>query len=90
MAMSNRNVVITGANRGLGRAAVEAFAAAGANVWACARKASDEFEADMKALTERYSVLVEPVYFDFTPAADRKSTRLNSSHRLLSRMPSSA
>ena len=25
-----------------------------------------------------------------TPSADRKSTRLNSSHRLLSRMPSSA
>ena len=30
------------------------------------------------------------VLADKTPAADRKSTRLNSSHNVISRMPSSA
>ena len=36
-------------------------------------KASDEFEADMKALAERYGVLIEPVYFDLTDAAGVKA-----------------
>ena len=73
MTFKGKNVVVTGANRGLGRAAVEAFAAVGANVWACARKVSDEFEADMKALAERYGVLIEPVYFDLTEASGVKA-----------------
>ena len=69
----DKNVIVTGSNRGLGRTAVESFAAAGANVWTCARKATDEFETDMKALAEQYGVMVEPVYFDLTDAAGVKA-----------------
>ncbi|MBR5837251.1 MAG: SDR family oxidoreductase [Victivallales bacterium] len=73
MSFKERNIVITGSNRGLGRAAVEAFAAAGANVWACARKPSEAFEADMKALAEKNDVVIEPVYFDLTDVAAVKA-----------------
>ena len=37
----------------------------------------------------RHAMALDGLY-DFTAGADRKSTRLNSSHSTLSRMPSSA
>ena len=43
-----RNVIITGFNRGIGKAMVEAFAASGADIWACARKTRPEYEAWLK------------------------------------------
>lgn len=58
------NCIITGSNRGIGRNIVEKFAANGANIWACARRTSSEFEQDMQDLAERYQVTIEPVYFD--------------------------
>lgn len=64
----NSNVIITGSNRGIGKAIVEAFAASGANVWACARKATPEFEAWLKETAEHAGVWVKPVYFEMTDA----------------------
>ena len=64
--LKDKNAVITGANRGIGRETVERFAEAGANIWACARKSSDEFESDMKQVSEKYNVRVKPVYFDMS------------------------
>lgn len=58
------NVIITGARTGIGRATVEKFASQGANIWACAHCDNEEFENDMKALQEKYSVTIKPVYFD--------------------------
>ena len=53
------NVIITGSNRGIGKAIVEAFAGAGCNIWACARKATPEYEAwlDKTALKNQQGVL---------------------------------
>lgn len=70
--LSNKNAVITGARRGIGRATVEVFAKNGANIWACAREQNDEFEADMKAVSEKYGVEIWPVYFDATNEAQVK------------------
>ncbi len=58
------NCIITGSNRGIGRNIVEKFAANGANIWACARRISSEFEQDMQDLAKRHQVTIEPVYFD--------------------------
>lgn len=58
------NCIITGSNRGIGRNIVEKFAASGANIWACARRTSSEFEQDMQDLAKQYQVTIEPVYFD--------------------------
>lgn len=70
--LKNKNAVITGARRGIGRATVEVFASHGANIWACARAQNDAFEADMRSLSERYGVSIWPVYFDVTDAAQVK------------------
>lgn len=64
--LKEKNAIITGARRGIGRATVEVFASLGANVWACARKQDDDFEEDMRHIAEKYSVSVWPVYFDVT------------------------
>lgn len=62
------NVIITGCNRGIGKAMVEVFASSGANVWACARKATPEFEAWLKITAEAAGVWIKPVYFELTDA----------------------
>ncbi len=64
--LRGKNAIITGARRGIGRATVEVFAAHGANIWACARKQDEEFEKDMRRLSEKYTVEIWPVYFDVT------------------------
>lgn len=70
--LSGKNVVITGALQGIGKATVEYFASNGANVWACALKPTDEFEQFCKELESKYSVWVMPVYFDLTNADEMK------------------
>lgn len=64
--LKNKNAIVTGARRGIGRATVEVFASHGANIWACARTQNDAFEADMQSIAEQYGVSVWPVYFDVT------------------------
>ena len=60
------NVIITGSNRGIGRAMVTAFANAGHNVWACARKSSPDFENFLNKLSLKNGVWVKPVYFELS------------------------
>ena len=62
------NVIITGSNRGIGKSMVEAFAATGANIWACARKTNPEFESCLKEIAEKNNVWIKPVYFELTDA----------------------
>lgn len=73
MILKGKNAIITGARRGIGRATVETFASQGANVWACARKQDDAFEADMKSVAEKHGVEIWPVYFDVTNESEMKS-----------------
>ena len=68
-----KNVIITGSNRGIGSRVVELLASKGCNVWACARKKSDDFEARLKELSLKYSVWVKPVYFDLTDETQIKN-----------------
>jgi 3-oxoacyl-[acyl-carrier protein] reductase len=66
MLLKDKNAIITGCAQGIGKAMLETFAANGANVWACARVKTDEFEAHAKALSEKYHIEIWPVYFDMT------------------------
>lgn len=64
--LEGKNAIITGAHGGIGRATVACFARHGANVWACARKYDETFEADLATLAKEHGVWIKPVYFDLT------------------------
>lgn len=64
MILKGKNAIITGANRGIGKKILEVFSAQGANIWACARRYTKEFEEYINFLSNKYNVLIEPIYFD--------------------------
>lgn len=61
-----KTVIITGANRGIGKAMVERFAKAGYDIWACARKESEEYAAFIDETALVNNVVIKPVYFDLS------------------------
>ncbi|MDX8551849.1 glucose 1-dehydrogenase [Methanospirillum sp. J.3.6.1-F.2.7.3] len=68
----NKNAVLTGCSHGIGKATLRLFAEHGANIWACARKPSDDFENMVHELSDAYGVEIWPVYFDLTNYSDLK------------------
>lgn len=62
----SKNAIITGANRGIGRALLEAFARNGYDVWACARKQTAEFEEHLEKIRAETGQRIKPVYFDLS------------------------
>ena len=71
--MKDRNVIITGCARGIGRAMLEVFAKNGANVWACVRRPSDDFAAYSGGLADECDVRIIPIYFDLADPGQIKA-----------------
>ncbi len=65
MLLKDKTAVITGCNRGIGRAILENFVENGANVFAVVRKESEQFNALIADLSQKYGVKITPVYADF-------------------------
>lgn len=65
MLLKGKTAVITGCNRGIGKATLEIFAENGADIFACVRKEDKEFSEFIKSLSDKYNVNITPVYFDF-------------------------
>lgn len=62
--LKGKTAIITGANRGIGLAILKNFAAHGANIFACARKESDEFLLQIEKLANEHSIQIKPFFFD--------------------------
>ena len=73
MLLEQKTAVISGCNRGIGKATLETFAENGADIFACVRKESDEFNAVMTRLAEKTGVNIIPVYFDFAESEQIKA-----------------
>ncbi len=64
MLLKNKNALITGSNRGIGFSILTKFSENGANIVACARKKTDEFENKILELQKKYKNNIKPIYFD--------------------------
>ena len=70
--LSGKTALITGCNRGIGKATVAKFVSEGANVVCAIRKEKPEFKAETDVWAQKYGVNVSFVNFDLT---DEKSIK---------------
>ncbi len=66
--LKNKISLITGSNRGMGRAILERFAEQGSNIIACSRKFDKKTEELNRSFEKKYNVKIDNYYFDL---ADR-------------------
>ena len=71
--LEGKNAIVTGCARGIGHQIVETFAMNGANVWACARKRTEEFDKYASELSLKYGVKITPLYFELTDKDQMKA-----------------
>jgi 3-oxoacyl-[acyl-carrier protein] reductase len=71
--LEGKNAIVTGCARGIGKSIVEVLASNGANVWACARTQSDEFEFYLQGLSRNFNVKLTPIYFDLGSKEEMKN-----------------
>lgn len=62
--LEERNAIITGSRRGIGKATLELFAQNGINVWACSKSINDDDYKYYSELSEKYGVWIKPVIFN--------------------------
>lgn len=72
MLLQNKKIIITGTNRGIGRAILTKCAENGAEIFACSRKEYSEHTEYCKKLSEEYKVKIHNIYFDFNDSAEIK------------------
>ncbi len=71
--LEDKNVLITGCNRGLGKSFVEEFAKNKANIIAHARTETPAFLKMLSEISEKYGVSVTPACFDLTDTEKMKA-----------------
>lgn len=64
--LNNKTALITGCNRGIGRAIMELFMQEGANIVACTRSMTDELKDYYKKSESQYSIHVYALSFDLS------------------------
>lgn len=84
MLLDNKNAVITGCNRGIGKAIMEKFAKNGAVIYAVVRKESPEFNQLVERLKMQYEAVITPVYVDL---ADEEQVRQGAKRILSDKAP---
>ena len=62
--LKNKNVIITGCNKGIGKATLEGFAKYGANIFACVRSNTSEFKKFILTLNKKYKVKIYVIKLD--------------------------
>lgn len=66
MLLEGKTAVVTGCNRGIGKAILENFAKNGADVFAVVRKEQEEFTLYINDLMSEYKVDIIPIYMDLS------------------------
>lgn len=71
--LTGKTAVVTGCNRGIGKAVLERYAKYGAEIFAVTRKEETEFSGYCKELASEYHIGIYPVYMDFFDEEQVKS-----------------
>lgn len=71
--LKGKTAVITGCARGIGRAVLEAYAEAGADIFAHARAETPDFTGALQLMAAKYGVEIRPLCFDLTDYAGMKA-----------------
>jgi len=77
--LKNKNVIITGCNKGIGKSTLENFAKYGANIFACVRSDSSEFKKFISNLKKKYKVKIYIIKLDLL----KKSSISNCANEIL-------
>lgn len=72
--LEGKTALITGCNRGIGKAILELFASEGANIIACTRTQSNDFQAFCKNLENRFKISIYHYFFDLSDEDSIKSS----------------
>ena len=64
MLLKNKTVVLTGANRGIGKSILETFSLNGADIFACARSIDENFLTLIDRLKKSYKTNIIPIQID--------------------------
>lgn len=72
--LERKTALITGCNRGIGRAMVEKFASEGANIICAIRKENPEFRDYTDKLASENGITIDHVFFDLTDEDSIKAT----------------
>jgi len=62
--LKNKNIIITGCNKGIGKSTLEGFAIHGANIFACVRSVTSEFKKFVFSLKKKYKVRIYIIKLD--------------------------
>lgn len=84
MLLQGKTAVITGCLRGIGRTTMDLFAENGANIFACSQIEDAEFSKHIQDLSNKYGVMIIPVYFDLM---DENSIKAGMKHILSTKQP---
>ena len=65
MLLKNKTAIITGSNKGIGKAILKVFSQNGANIISCVRKKTEEFEDSISKIEKKYNNKVTIKEVDF-------------------------
>lgn len=64
--LKNKNIIITGCNKGIGKATLEAFASYGANIFACVRSTDKKFEDFISDIKKKNNIEIHVINLDLS------------------------
>ncbi len=64
MLLRGKNIILTGCNRGIGKAMLKLFATQGAHIWACMRNQSEDLLAQINDLSLQHDVQIKVIELD--------------------------
>ncbi|MGP1488596.1 MAG: SDR family NAD(P)-dependent oxidoreductase [Peptoanaerobacter stomatis] len=62
--LNDKNIIVTGSNRGIGKSIVKILASNKANIWAVSRNITDEYINFLRDLERKNGIFIKPIYAD--------------------------